>query len=89
MVGAFFAVVALTLLAALHWTEYHLVKSGSGNFNQGRYLLPLIGLAGLAAAQTLRPLPPRGRAIGVAVILGSLFTLDLCSLALTMERFYA
>jgi 4-amino-4-deoxy-L-arabinose transferase-like glycosyltransferase len=88
-VGAFFAVVTLTLLAALHWTEYHVVKAGAGNFNQGRYLLPLIGLAGLAVAQMLRPLSSHGRAMGVAVVLGGLFTLDLCSLALTMERFYA
>jgi hypothetical protein len=88
-VGAFFAVVAVSLVAALHWTEYHLVKGGGGNFNQGRYLLPLIGLAGLAVAQALRPLAPRGRAMGVAVVLGGLFTLDLLSLGLTLERFYA
>jgi hypothetical protein len=88
-VGAFLAVVAVTLLAALHWTEYHLIKGGATNFNQGRYLLPLIGIAGLAIGQALRPLAPRARAIGAAAVLGGLFTLDLCSLALTMERFYA
>ena len=34
-VGAFLAVVALTLLAALHWTEYHLIKGGGRELQPG------------------------------------------------------
>lgn len=88
-VGAFLVLVAVTLVAALHWSDYKIISAGGSNFAQGRYLLPLAGMAGLALAQALRPLGPRGRAVGVTLALGGLFALDLASLGLTLERFYA
>jgi hypothetical protein len=85
----FFAVIALTLLAGLHWQEYRLILAGAGPFMQGRYLLPLVGLAGLMAAAALRVLPVRAWPLAVAVSLAGLFALQAFSLGLTLERFYA
>ncbi len=86
---AFFAVAVLTLLAGVHWTDYRQLEGGAVAFVQGRYVLPLAGLAGLLVALALRGLPQRGRAIGAALALSGLFTLTLFSLALTLDRFYA
>ena len=88
-VPAFFALVAAALLIGLHWTEYRMIKSGLGPFNTGRYLLPLVGLAGLAVGQALRWLRPAARPAGAAVALSGLFVLNLFSLGLMLERFYA
>jgi len=77
------------LLIGLHWTEYRLLRSGAGPFNAGRYLFPLIGIGGLAVAQTLRALRPAWRPAGAAVVLSSLLVLNVFSLALMVERFYA
>jgi 4-amino-4-deoxy-L-arabinose transferase-like glycosyltransferase len=85
----FFAAVAAALLLGLHWTEYRLLRSGAGPFNVGRYLFPLVGLGGLAVAQTVRTLRPAARPVGVAVVLSSLLVLNLFSMALVVERFYA
>jgi 4-amino-4-deoxy-L-arabinose transferase-like glycosyltransferase len=88
-VFGFFALVALTLLAGLHWQEYRLVLAGAGPFMQGRYLLPLVGLAGLVTAAALNALPIRARPFAIALGLGGLFALQAFSLGLTLERFYA
>jgi hypothetical protein len=81
--------VPVSLLAGLHWSEYHLIVSGAGNFNQGRYLLPLVGIAGLVLALALRRLPARWRPAAVAAVLAGLFVLQALSLGLVLERFYA
>ena len=86
---AFFVLVLLTLLAGLHWQEYRLLLAGAGAFMQGRYLFPLIGLAGLVAAAALLALPQRWRGRAVAVLLSGLFGLQLFSLGAVLERFYA
>jgi 4-amino-4-deoxy-L-arabinose transferase-like glycosyltransferase len=88
-VVAFLALVALTLLAGLHWTEYRMLSSGQGPFNNGRYLLPLVGIAGLAVATALRWLRPAARSLGVAGTLAALLVLNVLSLGLCLERFYA
>ena len=87
-IGAFLALVTVSLFAGLHWSDYHLIKSG-GNFNQGRYLLPLAGIAGIVLAIGIRRLVPRWRPYAVAGVLGGLFALQLFALALNVTRFYA
>jgi 4-amino-4-deoxy-L-arabinose transferase-like glycosyltransferase len=83
---AFIAVTGLALLAGVHWTEYrHLAEFN----NSGRYLLPMVGVAGLAVAQTTRMLRPGRQGAAVAVTLGGLFALDVYSLGLVLVRFYA
>jgi hypothetical protein len=86
---AFFGVAALTLLAGLHWTEFRTLVGGTGPFNQGRYLLPLISLGGTALAAALTLVPRRRLAPVVGVVLGGLVVLQVFSLAIVAGRFYA
>ena len=61
---AFFALVVLSLLAGLHWTEFRTLVGGTGPFTQGRYLLPLVSLFGVAVAAAIAVLPERRRVHG-------------------------
>jgi 4-amino-4-deoxy-L-arabinose transferase-like glycosyltransferase len=88
-VPAFFAVVALGLLGGLHWTEYRLLVAVGGPFSQGRYLLPLVPLAGLAAAAGLTLVPGRLRSGVLAAGLAGLLAVQALSLAVVIGRFYA
>ena len=51
---AFFAVTLLALLVVLHVTEYRALIAGGGVFLQGRYLLPVVSLFGLAVGLVMR-----------------------------------
>jgi 4-amino-4-deoxy-L-arabinose transferase-like glycosyltransferase len=86
---AFLALVCVTLLAGLHWTEFKMLGSGRGAFNVGRYLLPLAGIAGLGVALSVRAFAPARRPAVAGAWLTSLFVLNLFSLGLVIERFYA
>jgi hypothetical protein len=85
-VAAFFVLVVLALMVGLHVTEY---QKGGINFIQGRYLLPVLPLVGLAVARALRFLPARRIAQGAGVVLAGLLVLNLFGLGLVLERFYA
>lgn len=88
-VAAFLALAVVSLLAGLHWTDYHQIESGVGGFMQGRYLFPVIGLYGvaLAGAVSLAPAAWRGAVTGVAV--AGLLSFHLLCIGLVLERFYA
>jgi 4-amino-4-deoxy-L-arabinose transferase-like glycosyltransferase len=86
---AFFAVVALALLAGLHWIEYRTINTEGETFNQGRYLLPLLPLLGASAAASLGLLPAGRRTQAAGALIGVLFVLQAFSLALIVGRFYA
>jgi 4-amino-4-deoxy-L-arabinose transferase-like glycosyltransferase len=88
-IGAFLALVTFSLLGGLHWSEYGLLKAGLSNFNQGRYLLPLVGVAGLVLALAVRRLPVQRRTFAVGAVLGGFFVLQVFSLGLVLTRFYA
>jgi hypothetical protein len=88
MVGAFLALVTLSLLAGLHWSDYRIIKAGGG-FAQGRYLLPLVGVAGVVLAFGVRRLAPARRPLAVAFVLGGFVLLQVVSLAVMVQRFYA
>jgi 4-amino-4-deoxy-L-arabinose transferase-like glycosyltransferase len=88
-VAVFFAGATIALLAGLHWTEFRAIERGGGTLNQGRYLLPLVGIAGLAVVQALRLLPQRLRPHGAAVVTGGLLAPQLLALGLMLDRFYA
>jgi hypothetical protein len=88
-IAAFFVLVAVTLLAGLHWTEYHYVLGGNVNFMQGRYLFPLIGLGALILAKALTLVPTGWRATVVAAGIGLLVVLQLYGLGLALQRYYA
>jgi 4-amino-4-deoxy-L-arabinose transferase-like glycosyltransferase len=87
--AAFLGLIALALLAGLHWIEYRTIVNQGVIFNQGRYLLPLLPILGACAAGTLALLPARVRMPAVGVLVGSLFTLQLFSLGVNIGRFYA
>lgn len=88
-VFAFLAVVVLGLMAGLHISEYRQLVGGASNFFQGRYVLPLAPLAAAVLARALMwaPVRMRGNVIGAA--LGVFLVLDLFSLGLILQRFYA
>ena len=88
-VVAFFGLALLCLLAGLHWVEYKTVVEQQLPFNQGRYLFPLLPLWGVAVAGLVEQIPRRGQAVGFGVVLGALFVLQLFSLGLTAERYFA
>jgi uncharacterized membrane protein len=83
---AFLVLSAASLVAGLHWTDFHL---GGASFMQGRYLFPLVGLFGCAAAAALTLLPERARAAVAGAGISGLLILHLLSLGLVAERFYA
>jgi hypothetical protein len=85
----FFALVAVALLGGLHWTEYRLLLAVGGPFSQGRYLLPLVPLAGLATAAALTLVPPRRRGAALCGGLAVLLAVQVLSLAVVLERFHA
>jgi hypothetical protein len=87
--AAVFMLLAATTIAGLHWTEYRQFSGGATSFIQGRYLLPLAGIGGLAVALALRQFAHRTRALMAAVWLAAMFALTLFSLGLSWERFYA
>jgi len=88
-VAAFLALAVLVLAAGLHWTDYRQFLDQGQSFVQGRYLLPLLPIAGVAAAGAVSLLPRRRRGVAVALLLGGLVTLQLFSLGITVGRFYA
>ena len=88
-VAAFLTLLTVTLLAGLHWTEFQQISRGGGPLNQGRYLLPLVGVAGLVLAHALCAVPARWRGHAVAAAIGGLLVLQFMSLGLMLDRFYA
>lgn len=86
---AFFALSVGTLLLGLHLSEFKVLRDTQGLINQGRYLFPLIALAGLATAAALTVVPARARSVALGGALGALAVLNLLSIGLTAARFYA
>jgi len=86
---AFFVLAVVSLLAGLHWSEYRIAESSGGLLSQGRYLFPLLPLAGLVPAAALLALPNRWRAPALGAFVGGLIVLQLFSIGLVATRFYA
>jgi hypothetical protein len=85
----FFALTVVTLLAGLHWTDYHMLVDNESPFIQGRYLLPVGAVLALVVAQAVRALPARFRTVAIASVLGGLVALQLACLAIVATRYYA
>jgi 4-amino-4-deoxy-L-arabinose transferase-like glycosyltransferase len=86
---AFFAVALLSLLTLLHISDYRSILAGSGPLAQGRYLLPLSALFGLALGLVLLRLRPRWQGAFCALIIGAGLALQLMSLAVVARSYYA
>jgi hypothetical protein len=85
----FLLLAAIALMFTLHWVDYTFLTLENHAVEQGRYVLPLVSLGGLALAGSVSLLPRRARAPAVGVVLGGLVALQLGSLGVTLERFYA
>ena len=85
---AFLGLTALALLTLLHITGYRVYITGTRYFLQGRYLLPLIGLLGLAVGLIVVRLPTRLRPIGCSVVITWLLAWQAISLVSVMKAYY-
>jgi 4-amino-4-deoxy-L-arabinose transferase-like glycosyltransferase len=85
---AFFGLALVGLLGLLHLTDYQsLIKTGLPLL-QGRYLLPLLPLFGLAAGLLIQRIPARRRGPLCAAMLAGLILLQAISLATVGKAFY-
>jgi 4-amino-4-deoxy-L-arabinose transferase-like glycosyltransferase len=89
MLLVFFAAALVSLLAGLHWNEYRLSQGNGILASQGRYLFPLLPLAGLVVASALTVVPARLRGGALGLLVGGLSVLQLFAVALVATRFYA
>jgi 4-amino-4-deoxy-L-arabinose transferase-like glycosyltransferase len=85
----FFAITIGTLLAGLHWTDFHMLVDQKPPFIQGRYMLPVGALLAMVVTQAVRALPQRFRTVGIACVLGGLIAFQVAALALVASRYYA
>jgi 4-amino-4-deoxy-L-arabinose transferase-like glycosyltransferase len=85
---AFFAVTLLALLVVLHVTEYRTLIAGGGPFLQGRYLLPVVSLLGLAVGLIIARVPTRVRPSACALALTALLVMQVISLSTELHAYY-
>ncbi|MFZ0043718.1 MAG: hypothetical protein WAK93_20585 [Solirubrobacteraceae bacterium] len=85
---AFLALGLVALLAGLHLTDYRSIIAGKGSILQGRYLLPVLGLLGLAVGLIVSGVPLGGPPTACGLVLGSLLMLQVVSLASVLQAFY-
>jgi 4-amino-4-deoxy-L-arabinose transferase-like glycosyltransferase len=87
---AVFLTAIWTLLLSLHLVAYRSMVSSPGDpVITGRYLLPLIGLLGVAVAIVGKVLPRPARAAFTGLALAAGVAIQIVSLGLLLERFYA
>ncbi len=86
---AFFAVATVTLLAGLHVTDYRALIAGQAAVIQGRYLLPLLPLFGVAVAAVVTRVPRSWQGTAAGVILASLLLLQVLALSTVARAYYA
>jgi 4-amino-4-deoxy-L-arabinose transferase-like glycosyltransferase len=85
---AFFALALGSLLLLLHITSYRSIITGGGPFLQGRYLLPVIGLAGLVAGLLVARVPGRWRGAACGGLVAGLLVLQVLSLATVARQYF-
>jgi 4-amino-4-deoxy-L-arabinose transferase-like glycosyltransferase len=85
---AFFVLALVALLFGLHLTEYRSIIAGQGALLQGRYLLPLVGLFGLAVGLIVSRMPLRWRPSVCGAIVAGLLLLQILALATVTQRYY-
>lgn len=84
----FFGLALFALVVLLHATEYVLIIDGAGQFNQGRYLLPVVGLLGLAVGLIVREIPAPAQPPACGLVLTALLTVQVISLSAVIQAYY-
>ncbi|HEX4011426.1 MAG TPA: DUF2142 domain-containing protein [Solirubrobacteraceae bacterium] len=84
----FFALTLIALLGLLHITEYRALLLGEGQFLQGRYLLPVVGLLGLAFGLIVARIPGRARIWVCSLTITALLAVQVISLATIVQAYY-
>ncbi|MGH3261192.1 MAG: DUF2142 domain-containing protein, partial [Trebonia sp.] len=84
----FFALTLLALLALLHITGYRSLIAGSGQFLQGRYLFPVIGLLGLAVGLIVARVPRSIRPATCGLVVTVMLASQVISLAAIVQAYY-
>ena len=80
----------LGLLGLLHTVAYRsLLNNGADPIIAGRYLLPLAALFGVAVALAVSLIPRRWGAVAGGAVVAALALVQVASLGVTLERFYA
>jgi hypothetical protein len=72
----------------LHVTEYRQTLGGGGAFLQGRYILPVVSLLGLAVGLILTRLPRPARGPAMALVFVGLLAGQALSLATVLHAYY-
>ena len=85
---AYFALAVGALLLGLHLTEYRSLITGGGPFLQGRYLLPVVGLFGLAVALTFSRVPARWQGPVCGALVSGMLLLDVLALSTVAGTYY-
>ncbi|MGI8506449.1 MAG: hypothetical protein ACR2MK_06515, partial [Solirubrobacteraceae bacterium] len=85
---SFLGLALVALLAGLHLTDYRSLIADRGPLLQGRYLLPAIGLFGLATGFLIAHLPARGRAPACGLVLAGLLVVQVLSLSSVLRAYY-
>ena len=85
----FLGLFAAGLVAGAHWVEFWSLERDGVLTAQGRYLLPLMPIAGVAVAFALKLVPARLRSAGAGAVLAGMVALQLFSMAAVAGRFYA
>jgi hypothetical protein len=78
----------ISLLVLLHVTEYRQTLGGGGAFLQGRYILPVVSLLGLAVGLILTRLPRPARGPAMALVFVGLLAGQALSLATVLHAYY-
>jgi 4-amino-4-deoxy-L-arabinose transferase-like glycosyltransferase len=85
---SFYALTLIALLGLLHITDYRGIIAGQGTIMQGRYLLPAVGLLGLAVGLIVTRAPILWRPRTCGLVLTGLLLIQVISLAAVLEAFY-
>lgn len=85
----FFALAFFALLFGLHLTDYRSIIRDQGALLQGRYLLPVLALFGLAVALIVSRVPLRWRGFLAGAVLTGLLVVQVMGLAAVAGRYYA
>ena len=85
---AFFGLAVVALLLGLHLTDYRTINAGQAAVLQGRYLLPVVSLFGLAVGLLLTRAPKRWRGPACGAVVAGMMLLQVVALTTVAGGYY-